>query len=125
MKTAIDETNRRRAKQMAYNQQHGIEPVGIVKAIHDLTERISTTAGVAEGRAEYKVGEKGGFLPMPANELKRLINEMEKQMKQAARDLEFEKAAALRDQIYELRALLAEESNLPPWKKARLLAGED
>lgn len=125
MKTAIDETNRRRAKQMAYNQQHGIEPVGIVKAIHDLTERISTTAGVAEGRAEYKVGDKGGFLLMPVNELKRLINEMEKQMKQAARDLEFEKAAALRDQIFELRSLLAEESNLPPWKKARLLAGED
>jgi excinuclease ABC subunit B len=125
MKTAIDETNRRRAKQMAYNQAHGIEPVGIVKAIHDITERISAGAGVAEGRAEYRTAEKGGFLPMPANELKRLINEMEKQMKQAAKELEFEKAAALRDQIFELRSLLAEESNLPPWKKARLLAGED
>jgi excinuclease ABC subunit B len=125
MKTAIDETNRRRAKQMAYNQAHGIEPVGIVKAIHDITERISAGAGVAEGRAEYRTSEKGGFLPMPANELKRLINELEKQMKQAAKDLEFEKAAALRDQIFELRSLLAEESNLPPWKKARLLAGED
>lgn len=125
MKTAIDETNRRRAKQMAYNQAHGIEPVGIVKAIHDITERISAGAGIAEGRAEYRTGEKGGFLPMPANELRRLINEMEKQMKQAAKDLEFEKAAGLRDQIFELRTLLAEESNLPPWKKARLLSGED
>ncbi|MBC7325160.1 MAG: UvrB/UvrC motif-containing protein, partial [Moorella sp. (in: Bacteria)] len=43
----------------------------------------------------------------------------------AAKNLEFEKAAALRDQIFELRALLAEESNLPPWQKARLLAGEE
>ncbi|MEW6503336.1 MAG: excinuclease ABC subunit UvrB [Chloroflexota bacterium] len=125
MKTAIDETNRRRAKQMAYNQSHGIEPVGIVKAIHDITERISAGAGIAEGRGEYRTSDKSGFLPMPPNEMKRLINEMEKQMKQAAKDLEFEKAAALRDQIFELRALLAEESNLPPWKKARLLAGED
>ncbi len=98
MKTAIDETNRRRAKQMAYNQSHGIEPVGIVKAIHDITERISAGAGIAEGRGEYRTSDKSGFLPMPPNEMKRLINEMEKQMKQAAKDLEFEKAAALRDQ---------------------------
>ncbi len=124
MRFAIDETNRRRAKQTAYNQQHGIEPVGIVKAIHDLTERLTLTQGVAESRAEYQAGKKG-FVPIPPNELKRLIHEMEKQMKQAAKDLEFEKAAGLRDQIFELRSMLAEESNLPPWQKARLLAGEE
>jgi len=45
-------------------------------------------------------------------------------MKAAARELQFEQTAALRDHIYELRAILAEDSNLPPWQKARLLAGE-
>jgi len=61
---------------------------------------------------------------MPANDLKRLINELDKQMRQAAKDLEFEQAAAIRDQIIDLRNILAEESNLPPWQKARLMAGE-
>lgn len=123
MRQAIDETNRRRAKQMAYNQAHGIEPVSIVKAVHDLTERLSTTA-VAEGRAEYTTG-RGTTRAASARELKHLIAELEQQMRAAAKNLEFEKAAALRDQIFELRALLAEESNLPPWQKARLLAGEE
>ena len=52
------------------------------------------------------------------------MTEREQQMRDAAKNLEFEKAAALRDQIYELRAFLAEESKLAPWEKARLLAGE-
>lgn len=54
-----------------------------------------------------------------------MINELEKQMKEAAQNLEFEKAAVLRDQIFELRNILAEEANLPPWEKVRLLAGEE
>ncbi|KPL82511.1 excinuclease ABC subunit B [Thermanaerothrix daxensis] len=123
MRQAIDETNRRRAKQMAYNQAHGIEPVSIVKAVHDLTERLSAAA-VAEGRAEYSAG-RAAARTASARELKHLITELEQQMRAAAKNLEFEKAAALRDQIFELRALLAEESNLPPWQKARLLAGEE
>ncbi|MGB9896806.1 excinuclease ABC subunit UvrB [Thermanaerothrix sp.] len=123
MQQAIDETNRRRAKQMAYNREHGIEPVSIVKAVHDLTERLSTTA-VAEGRAEYTAG-RAAHRAASARELRHLITELEQQMKTAAKNLEFEKAAILRDQIFELRALLAEESNLPPWQKARLLAGEE
>jgi len=57
--------------------------------------------------------------------LKRVISELENQMKLAAKELEFERAAALRDQIYELRAILAEESNLSPIKKVRLLSGEE
>lgn len=124
MKFAIDETNRRRAKQTAYNQEHGIEPVGIVKAIHDLTERISAPAGVAEERGEYHTGDKKSPAPIPPNELKRLLHELEQQMKEAAKNLEFEKAAILRDQIYELRNVLADQSNMPPWQKARLLSGE-
>jgi excinuclease ABC subunit B len=55
----------------------------------------------------------------------RVIAEIEKQMKSAAQNLEFEKAAALRDQIYELRAILAEEANVSPWEKVRLLAGDN
>jgi excinuclease ABC subunit B len=54
-----------------------------------------------------------------------VISELEKQMKDAAKNLEFEKAAILRDQVFELRSILAEESKLPPWNKVRLLAGEE
>jgi excinuclease ABC subunit B len=121
MRRAIDETNRRRAKQTAYNEEHGIEPVSIVKAVRDLTDQVAVQA-VAEQKAEYRVK---GAAALPIPEIKKIIVEMEKQMKIAAKELEFEKAAVLRDQIFELRSILAEESNLPPWEKVRLLAGED
>ena len=121
MKRAIDETDRRRAKQVAYNEAHGIQPVSIMKAVRDLTDEMTPRA-VAESRGEYKVkGPRG----LEKNELQRVIAEMEKQMKEAARNLEFEKAAVLRDQVYELRGVLAEESNLKPWEKIKLLAGEE
>jgi excinuclease ABC subunit B len=121
MRRAIDETNRRRAKQIAYNQEHGIEPVSIVKAVRDLTDQVSMKA-VAEPRGEYRA--RGGVL-MSKPELQALISELEKQMKESARNLEYEKAAVLRDQIFELRGMLAEETNLKPWEKVRLLAGEE
>lgn len=121
MQRAIDETNRRRAKQIAYNEAHGIEPMSIVKAVRDLTDQV-TVQTVAEAQAEYRVD---GAAALPKSEIRQLITEMEKQMKVAAQDLEFEKAAVLRDQIFELRSILAEESNLPPWEKVRLLAGEE
>lgn len=121
MRKAIDETNRRRAKQVAYNQEHSIEPVGIVKAVRDLTDQVAAHA-VADGRGEYRTS---GVAGLPKSEMMRVISELEKQMKEAAQNLEFEKAAALRDQIFELRAILAEEANLPPWEKVRLLAGEE
>jgi excinuclease ABC subunit B len=121
MTSAIDETNRRRIKQVTYNQKHGIEPVSIVKAVRDLTDQLSAKA-VAEPKAEYRTHATSR---LNKSELQRVISELEKQMKEAARDLQFEKAAALRDQIYELRAILADESNLPPWEKVRLLSGEN
>ncbi len=121
MKHAIDETNRRRQKQAAYNLEHGIEPVSIIKAVRDITDRISLDHAIAEPKATYSAGKQA---TLPKGELQRIIAELEKQMKQAAKDLEFEKAAALRDQIYEMREILAEETNVPPWQKARLLAGE-
>jgi excinuclease ABC subunit B len=121
MRRAIDETNRRRAKQIAYNEERGIQPVGIFKAVRDLTDQLSIKV-VAEPKAEYRVSGVSG---LPKLEMQRVISELEKKMKEAARDLEFEKAAALRDQIFELRSILAEESNAPPWERIRLLAGED
>ena len=122
MKTAIEETNRRRKKQTDYNTANGIEPFTVVKAVHDLTERLSSQSAVAEARGEYKTGE--GAPRMPIKDLKRLIVELEKEMKQAASELQFEQAAVIRDRIIELKMLLADESNIPPWKKARLMAGE-
>jgi len=121
MKFAIDETNRRRAKQVKYNEENGIVPISIHKAIHDLTEEFSAKA-VSEMKGEYKTKSIGD---MPRNELQKIINEMEKQMKEAAKNLEFERAAALRDELYELKALLAEDEKLKPWERIKLLAGEE
>jgi excinuclease ABC subunit B len=95
MRRAIDETYRRRRIQIAHNEQHGITPVGIKKAVHDITERIRQ---VAESREDYVAGT-----PIPKDELARLIKELESQMKAAAKNMEFEKAALLRDQVIELR----------------------
>ncbi|PWB53468.1 MAG: excinuclease ABC subunit B [Anaerolineales bacterium] len=119
MQTAIEETNRRRAKQVAYNKEHGIEPVSIVKAVRDLTDQLGGKAQ-ATARGERPIEPAR----MPRGELKRLIEALEVQMKQAAKELEFEKAAMLRDEIYELRGVLAEETKAPPWEKVRYLAGE-
>ncbi|MGW8250336.1 MAG: helicase-related protein, partial [Anaerolineales bacterium] len=121
MRRAIEETNRRRAKQVSYNEEHGIQPVGIFKAVRDLTDQLSVKA-VAETRAEYRVK---GVSSLPKSDIQRVISELEKQMKEAARNLEFEKAAVLRDQIFELRSVLADESNLAPWERIRILSGEE
>jgi excinuclease ABC subunit B len=122
MKRAIDETSRRRAKQVAFNKEHGIEPVGIIKAVYDLTERLKASYQTSEKRAEY--AGKQSVATMPKDEIKRVLKELENQMKAAAKELEFERAAALRDQILEIRTIEAEASNMPPWKKAQILSGE-
>jgi excinuclease ABC subunit B len=98
MKRAIDETSRRRELQRAYNLQHGIEPKGIVKAVRDITESIRNAA---EPRAAYAVRKD-----MPKDELARVVKELELEMKTAARELEFEKAALLRDEMTDLKRLL-------------------
>jgi excinuclease ABC subunit B len=121
MKRAIDETNRRRAKQVKYNEENGIVPISIHKAIHDLTEELTAKA-VAEPRGEYRVKSVGG---VPRNELRQIVFEVEKQMKEAAKNLEFERAAALRDELYELKNLLAEDESLKPWERIKLLTGEE
>ncbi len=102
MKRAIDETERRRTIQESYNRENGISPQSIQKSVHDITERVRT---IAETRTPYAVqGE------MPKDDLLRLIKDLESQMKTAARNLEFEKAALLRDQIVDLRKVLTDEA---------------
>ncbi|MFC2048218.1 excinuclease ABC subunit UvrB [Chloroflexota bacterium] len=94
MQAAIDETHRRRQIQEAYNKEHEITPQGIRKAIKDITERVRA---VAETRTPYVA------TPITKEDIARLIRELESQMKKAAKSLEFEKAALLRDRILELR----------------------
>ena len=109
MRVAIEETNRRRTIQETYNREYHVTPIGISKAVKDLTERVRK---VAEERGVYKTGAVVGELPIPKDEIVKLLKELEKQMKQAAKDLEFEKAAALRDQVIELRRTMALEGDL-------------
>jgi excinuclease ABC subunit B len=107
MKNAIDEIYRRRKIQEEFNKEHGITPQGIKKAIRDITERVKV---VAEGRAKYEAG------PVPPDEIARLIKELESQMKKASKNLEFEKAALLRDRIIELRK---DEELFSPFRKKK------
>ncbi|HZS93174.1 MAG TPA: excinuclease ABC subunit UvrB [Chloroflexota bacterium] len=100
MKKAIEETYRRRSIQAAYNEQHNITPVAIRKGIHDLSDQVRA---VAEERAEYAVSDE-----IPRDEMVRLVKDLEGQMKTAAKNLEFERAAALRDQIVQLRKMMEE-----------------
>ena len=95
MTAAMEETRRRRQIQEAYNKEHGITPQGIKKAIKDITERVRV---VAEARTPYVTDT-----PISKEDIARLIKDLESQMKTAARNLEFEKAALLRDRIIELR----------------------
>jgi excinuclease ABC subunit B len=120
MKSAIDETSRRRAIQRKYNDDHGIVPASIVKSVRDLTEWVKSAA-VAEERAEYRAIPPA---QLPKAELAKIIKELEKRMKEAAQALEFEKAALLRDQIFELRQALADKENAPAWERAKYLAEE-
>ena len=95
MKNAIEETERRRRIQEAYNRERGITPQGIQKSVRDITERVKA---VAEESAPYVTHGD-----LPKDDIMRLIKDLESQMKSASRALEFEKAALLRDQIVDLR----------------------
>jgi len=124
MKGAIDETNRRREKQTTYNKERGIEPMSIVKAVRDMTDQISESAkhAIAEKKAEYRVD---GASTLPKRELEHMIKELENKMKASAQALEFERAAMIRDQIFELRSILAEDESLKPWERIKIIAGEE
>ena len=100
MKKAIDETYRRRSIQDAYNKQHGIEPRSIQKEIHDITDSIKATA-------DNKTGTRTMRQELSREDMYRVVKDLEVQMKDSARNLQFEKAAQIRDEMYELRRLLA------------------
>ena len=100
MKRAIDETERRRVTQEAYNREHGITPQGIRKAVRDITERVRE---VAETRAPEVTGAD-----LPKDDILRLIKDLESEMKKAAKNLEFERAALLRDQVIDLRKVMVD-----------------
>ena len=102
MKRAIDETYRRRAIQDTHNRETGIEPQSIQKEVHDITEGIKA---IGENRASYRVMRQ----ELSRDDMFRVVKDLEAQMKDAAHNLQFEKAAQLRDEMYELRRILAGE----------------
>jgi excinuclease ABC subunit B len=97
MEQAIGETNRRRSIQMEYNQEHGITPTTIIKAINDLIKR--EQEDTRQNQKQDLSILKGGFNMLNANERKKYIKALEKEMLQAAKNLEFERAAVIRDEI--------------------------
>jgi len=99
MRRAIDETYRRRERQIDYNESHGLTPRSISKGVRDLSDQVKA---VAEARVEYIADE----IDLPREELTRLVKDLENQMRTASRGLEFERAAEIRDQITALKRKL-------------------
>ncbi len=117
MRAAIDETNRRRSLQMAFNAEHGIEPRTIRKAINDIVQYVREQEAGYGGTAETVAAE---LASMPREEVMRLISTLEEDMHGAAESLDFEAAARVRDQVVKLRAQLeqtTEEEALAEFKR--------
>jgi excinuclease ABC subunit B len=123
MRVAIDETDRRRAVQGAYNTEHGIEPTTIIKGIHDLNQRLRA---VAESTVVY-TSERGGELnDADRAKVEALVVRMEAEMRSAARELEFERAAALRDEVQQIRLrVLEQDASVIVGKAAERAASQD
>ena len=123
MQVAIDETNRRRSIQEAYNEEHGIEPQTIVKEIRDINDRL---AAAAEPSASYGSDERD-VTELSTAEVEKLVSQLEAEMKNAAKQLEFERAAALRDEIQDIRIrVLEQDASVAVLKQAeRAAAGAD
>jgi excinuclease ABC subunit B len=123
MRFAISETMRRRQKQLAYNEEHGIDPQTVRKKVTDILEMIRMRDGGEDGQTSSGLGRGRGRgaggrgraaaterLDLPRDELGRLIQSLTDEMQDAARDLRFEEAARLRDEIHELKRELREVS---------------
>jgi excinuclease ABC subunit B len=106
MRRAIDETNRRRAIQVAYNEEHGITPETIVKGISDISEFLMGESKVPRSRRKRRDKQ----VDMSPAEIENMVVELEEEMLAAAEELRFEYAAKLRDEIRELRRELAEQT---------------
>jgi excinuclease ABC subunit B len=116
MRVAIDETDRRRAVQEAYNRDHGIEPANIIKGIRDINDRLRS---VAEGPGAYRAGDGHELSEMSQQQILKLVAQLEAEMRNAARNLEFERAAALRDEAQGIRLrVLAEDASVVMGKAA-------
>ncbi|HEX5324127.1 MAG TPA: helicase-related protein, partial [Capsulimonadaceae bacterium] len=102
MQRAIDETNRRRTIQQEYNQEHGITPQTVTKAVRDVIE----AKKIAEQKSYYHVSRMRNPETLPLDQLMIALADIEKEMKQAARALEFERAAELRDELARIKKLL-------------------
>ena len=114
MRAAIEETDRRREIQVAYNEQHGITAASIVKGVSDIAEFLQGESKVPRGRRQRRSGARGRAKAkeMPTHELERLAVELEEEMLAAAEELRFEYAAQLRDEIRELRRDMREAQAL-------------
>ena len=120
MNTAIEETNRRRHIQAKYNEDHGIVPASIVKSVRDITDRIKSEADESAALTSTTPTQ------LPKAELVRLLKELDEQMRSAAKSLEFEQAALLRDQTLDVRKALVDlDTDAPEWERQRRLAFED
>ena len=129
MRAALDETDKRREVQLAYNVENNIEPKFMVREVKDITYDIANLKEeaeqeqlLAEGGPNYIVG--GNLDDLPLEELQHMANEVEAKMRTAAQELEFEKAASLRDELTELRELVGLKEagiapNTPAWEKVR------
>jgi superfamily II DNA/RNA helicase len=107
MKVAIEETNRRRVIQAKYNEEHGIVPTTIVKSIRDINDRLRA---VAENTIVYSSERRAAQLEAADKaEVERIVARMEAEMKAAAKELEFERAAAIRDEIQQVRLRVLEQ----------------
>jgi excinuclease ABC subunit B len=107
MRAAIEETDRRRQVQESYNQARGIEPRTIIKGIHDLNQRLRA---VAQSTAMYTSEREARDLSeLGRREVEKLVAQLEADMRSAARELEFERAAALRDEVQQIRLRVLEE----------------
>jgi excinuclease ABC subunit B len=110
IKGALDETNRRREKQLAYNEEHGITPESIVKGVSDIAEFLSLESPTVPSRRRRGAKKVEG---LSREELEKLVITLEEEMFAAAEELRFEYAAKLRDEIKDLRRELAALAEAP------------
>lgn len=127
MQRAMDETTRRREVQLQYNEEHGITPRGIEKAVNDVMEAGESSSDKRRGRRGAKTDKKPTVSAMSATEAAKRMKQLEKEMYECARNLEFERAAQLRDELEEVRAAVFKEGGeLPatstPKKRSKTVA---